>query len=781
MRKLFFVAVLVAIVSSAGAQDRVKDQVFTLKKIDIKSPEKSITRGLGVNIDCKIEFKLAFDDFFHNTYKIVPVVKDTEGNILLQNDDLAGFIHTDDRSDNADEVNLFLPFKLLRLEKGNQKIVLQLFSEYEGTTMPVFYEKEIGITVPEFYRYEDQEITISGLNAKVLEQDGIKGIDVSFTACYTFPSEKIDGSEKGAERFNYFFYATIKNEKYPFALIVNKKPSDYYNTGWSPYLSQPAIEPGFKQACSIFIPLSKLNLLQGSYNLEINLAATDFDCVYHFPDLGKTSLKVEIPEIFISEFQVRNVKIASGEYDIAAKNIPIINIFAGGKKNRGKGYPDVMWKIVQGRESVYKSALSRNSFVGYDDTCFVKGFDSDPLSFVAIDFDAVGNDDELGRYDIQTKKGEFEKLLTAYSNENMINLDMKYIKTVIPAISQRNYKTEQIKKSGTSGFSEKFEFVAENGTKGLNLSFTLVDSTGKTINSEYYSLFHYRPEFKALKNFEKSEGEFHIPYYCVPRGLKPAVNIISKTGGMVLETFADQQFVLPQKVDDIKFNDTLRKLTKKDGLAGFELISVPIVPEGYDNQIAKAGMDISCQIREQGTDSLILNQKYDIPDDTLAFFKPWYQMSGINEISINVYDKAFFPFNGLTVGEQTTGYTMEIPALNSIQISSFECKPRKMKKDYQGVYLQILHGKNVIRFSHTMDPYKKQTWIDYHPASIVHHPDDDILFLLHGLDNNGKDQIIGVWKFSGKAIPENKTEIKLRNTDFAKKCKFIYTKNMVVK
>lgn len=734
-----------------------QNQSIELKSLKVKSPVSRTSEGLGIEVICEVKYAFSIKEFSDRFYEIYPKLTDSNGVILIDSKNIKGYSQANPYDKGKDDFSVFIPYSYLHLSSGQHKCVLELYASHNDSIMPVFYKGEILFNVPVLYKYSEQKINIENFSATIKDKSGVAGIELVFDADFSFPSSKILGADDKTNLKNYCFYATITGQSRPYVFSPDQAPEKYGFYEWNPYLLKEAIEPGKIQKCSLFIPFTKLQILEGNHNLNICLNVTNHNNTVFWKNLAKTNLIIDIPELQITKIAVKGIKIAQGEYDIAGKNIPIVSIFTGGKKKRGLGYPDVMWKVTQGFFTAFSTDFFRNSFSGPDDTCFLKTLGTENIALLVLDFDAVGKDDELGRFSFKPRTGDYKIIHSGLAQNKVLNIDISFSKNTLPKPGNIKILGQTQKLNGCTGLLCKIEGLNIQPDTILSFIPVFIDSAG----------FVSRP----IKNFNSAENKFFIPWFLLEKSSNAGIEFFHPETKETYEIICTSLIEKPKKLHDFSFSGKI-KPGFENGLKGIEIKVSANAPDFYKENIEV--FEKVFKITDE-KDSIPLSFKLKKDLFELAVFVPFCQFEKAKaKLKTNYRIETS---NNYVVGDTCIIFDLDVPELLRISLDSISFKAKKQYKKYQTFCWEISHGTIAKASLEEKSAEKKLGWKINEGFEFNAHSEDLVYFELKGLSYFGKETLIETRIITaGELAKHKKGKKKLPGSTFLKSCHFYYLK-----
>ncbi|MFH2141051.1 MAG: hypothetical protein ABIJ97_01415 [Bacteroidota bacterium] len=777
MQKLLILTVFILTVIIAFSQnENTTKDLFKVSNIKTSIWDK-VNFNLGVSISFDLECKLSETDSSEESYNITAILKDSIGNILFNNSSIYSVVYIRPEYQEGNKyinryLNLFIPDYELNLTAGKHNLNLSLLINNSNKNYGEIYSGKIPVIYLNYYDYKDQEFYISDFITKTGKKYDQEGIQISFNSEYKFMSQQVRGYAKNENFKNYFFYFTIIDENN--RLIYMPMESTSENV-LHEFLTVSAKDKGITDNFSFFIPYRKLNLNKGMHNLIIKLNATSKNRDFLLKEIAKSKLSIVQPEMFIADLYIKSLTVKYGEYDEP-------NIFGRifSKKNKGYGYPDLLWKVVTGNDIIYHSGVSKNSFSANEGGAIFKISENDPITIIVEDQDQLVNNDFISSYKIAHTPGEFELRENEFSNKNIEKMDLTYTKKRIPQIICKSIVVEPSRHQNVTGMDLIVDFDSTSIPLDMDVEFLPFNIAGNDVK---YYLNHYRlienEELKlpGLIILNQLNNDFRlklfIPHYSFSD--EAIIGFETKTKNFDLDLYTNNQTIKFDKIEDVKFELKDINEQKISGINGVVLPLYYDIPALYLADLGVSNITINSELHNSDrtksyekyyeitrTD----NQEY----NTILGFIPFYKLAGLeHQLKCLISMNAEILNQKKIIGFDEKPFTINIPAFSSINYSLayLKCKDISCPK----IFIRIKHRSKVINESDPVSVNKKVVVVGDYSNIFYAHPEDDIDIEIIGITNYETETILGVWTMLAKDF-DNK-QIKLTGNSNLKKIKLL--------
>ncbi|GAB4292937.1 MAG: hypothetical protein Kow0068_18120 [Marinilabiliales bacterium] len=326
-----------------------------IPKVNVSNVKTGIWDDLKIHIGVSINFDIQLisdndlgDD---KEYYISAVIKDSTGKVLVDDKSIytVFYVKSYKKVNNRyidKGLSLFLSKSKLNLPPGKFKLQCILNAWNNEEFIPEIYKGYIDVISLNQYDFEEQEFDISTLQVTEDIKNGQKGLLIKFNVAYKFMSQQIKDFDNNENHQYYYFYPVIKDKNNnlvytPPDNIPDYDTHDYYKTFAKGENEYDKIE--------FFISYRNLNTKPGNKSLRFYIYASSKLKDIIFPALAAIEKEASIPEKYFAEIEVKKISVKYAEYDVA--NV-IGQIFSKKYKNKGKGYPDVLWRINTGYDKM---------------------------------------------------------------------------------------------------------------------------------------------------------------------------------------------------------------------------------------------------------------------------------------------------------------------------------------------------------------------------------------------------------------------------------------------
>ncbi len=574
MRTNIFIWLILFATNLVSQNPKIENFEIQNFKIDEakSSREKS---GINAVFDIKM---ISEENYFSKPYYFYAVLYDVDDKIIYSNSNnyLKLYPKPSFDENNYSIYNLqrhFIAYAALSLTAGTHKIKYKLYVASDLGEIGLLFEKEIIINVPILYNYDDQEFKINKLQVQEnYEKYSQKGIFVSFICDFKFFTYQIKEYAELYYNANYYFY--IK-------LLDTKSNTEYSINNPSFNLENIEVDVLSKRV-EIFIPYNRINIVDGIYDMQVQLYASNYFNTINFGKLAETKFVMQQPKLYMAKFVMNSMQIVYGEYDVTST---IGRLFSSKESNTGKGYPDVFWTFYLGSLSLHTSDVSENSFFAYSDSVYFRMIDADPIKFTVYDYDLISRNDFLGEFKIYHKKGIENITYTDKSFDNVKACNFAFYKYEMPYIDKKVLDVKDKNIDGTSGLYISLNCHANNLPENEKINITpLIIRDSLTINllqhinySENIQKYQYDSDSPRLEIF--------VPYYFFNNNDRLAFNFNFNNMDFALENLVHSELVKIPEIKDIAAKiDTIYD-SKINGIAGCIINYNFTIPTSYQNDI----------------------------------------------------------------------------------------------------------------------------------------------------------------------------------------------------
>lgn len=306
---------------------------------------------------------------------------------------------------NSYQVSFDIPFfQFRKVGLLDFRICGLVSTERNSTQLPVKPSSPTKVLIKKTYPIQQQIITVK--NVKIANAaDPKEGKIVEFNYKFKYNENELysDESNKSFSN-NIYFYAECFDRN---NLCVSPKIRNLAN------YEMIKFRKGVEFKGLLFIPYTELNLNEGSQNIRYALNASTIGEYKSWKSLYVGEVQMTLPPKYLTKITFRNIAMYETKYDVAGKDIPLVNIFISLRKSSGQGFPDIYWKLSRKGRNIGRSLTYRNSFYFYDDSILTQTVAGDKLLFSVMDQDFFSSDDVIGQLSLKLdykEKQYFEKL-----------------------------------------------------------------------------------------------------------------------------------------------------------------------------------------------------------------------------------------------------------------------------------------------------------------------------------------------------------------------------------
>ncbi|MFH2094180.1 MAG: hypothetical protein ABIJ16_00665 [Bacteroidota bacterium] len=738
---------------------------------------------LGVALHFDVEFKYPIDDYHNDTYEISAVIRDQSGNIIFNDPEITAKIYATKEKKEGNRyvdthVYLFVPRNKLGLMPGKCQFMLELNARNEEVKFPAIYNDSISVTMPEFYEYGEQEFGISNFIVKKEKKNDQEGIKTEMDCAYQFMSQQVIDFEENENARHYYFYLTITDEYGNIVFL----PADYSEGKEQiDYIRQLAKPKGEKDHMGFFISYRRLNLPPGPHNLKVALQASDEKRNVLFRNLAVGEISIIQTEIYLADIAVSGLTVKYGQYDVS--NV-FGRMFSKKNKNKGKGYPDLIWHINTGYDKIYTSGISKNTFTAYDGSVFFRMADTDPVEIVVEDQDNLVNNDWIASYRIENKNGPLEIMHRDLASGEIEKMDIRFSKKTIPVITTKSLTAKQSKREGVSGYDVfiNSEITGMTGDMKIRVIPGYIDDNQRKKMVEHYRIItgEQLQDNRIIEIAHDSKQEntsLFIPCYALPAKASLGYDTDLSGYNMSIGTYYAKPLGFCDTVKDITFSPGKIQEGKINGFYGLDIRIDYKIPSMYLDDIGLNNISILCNVTDKLTHQPFSELKdiKGLSDQesifSLNFFLPFYRLIEYGERIELLFNLSADIAGKIIAGKESETIVINRPDLINLKFATAEIKYKDADKTMgiRNVSLDVMHGDRNIYISEQQPVGKKITLKFFNQVTEYVHPEDDITFRLMGTTEYETMHELESWTLkASELLPENRKQIKGK---FAKRLK----------
>lgn len=530
------------------------------------------------------------------------------------------------------------------------------------------------VTIPRLHAITEQQVQV--LSATATETGN--GVTVKYTCRFQYSAAELYGDDETSDEV-VFFTEFTQPDGTPVTLVND--PQLPQNGKNSPRYS---IQHPTKNALSgeMSVPYTLFYLPEGPQELTYTLHAVTANGSRRWENLYRGTCTLHMPPMYLARAVIKNIRVTDRSYDVAAGDIPILNLFVSSKGSSGKGYPDLFWSFGgEGREIMSTRATS-NSFTALDDSCFFQMTENERLTLGVYDYDLLSFNDKLAFFTFPAMRGDDtyrqNKLSSGDVVAGQILIERKR-RPITPTIGLYVTTTQN---AGVSGYKIWGKVTDNSSLVQTKLFLRQPDGT------------HLMPTWQKIAVPADAEFAGFIPAWEYPANAKVGLLLTDKQYNMPLA----QQYVQPDKrlteSRDVQLKVAAPQVETQNGVHGIRLTVTAQYPAGIGSKNAfrflytlreTGGIDLKPLV-EKG--KLTGSPLCDGQECAFTLFVPYFLLS---EFSGKVLHAVFgseiqVTKNRFTVGKNERDLTLSVPVLQPAPKAEFSVN-LKFKKTWS--YVEI--------------------------------------------------------------------------------------------
>lgn len=427
-------------------------------------------------------------------YKLKFWLETTEGEMIIGPDadpsltqSFSGFSRPD--SDYAQySFGHTIAFPLGKFKK-NGTITVKLMAQAQNSSgsilLNAFSAGNFTINVPKLVPLEEQKITVKNLNVQSNATNiNVQGIRLSFTPTFLYNDNELyyEGAEiDGKAKFYVQFFkpdgSVVETLNFQLSEETGNNNTHLY------YLSKH--DKYNKDQGNIFIPYTRFMLPEGEQNILYTISATTSDNKLNWYNLAQGDIRFVMPPMYFARAEVNNITVQDKVYDVALKNIPILNLFVGKKTTRGKGYPDLFWILNNGPDRLIVTPVQSNSFTAVSRQVAFQMLENDVLHLNVYDYDLLSRNDFLGSYTFPKFYGPVAFRKDDIKNNDIVSGQVKLMRKPKPASPFINLSLRQVRENGLSGYRLEGNISETSNPTELKLYLKQTDGTQVPLSQRF--------------------------------------------------------------------------------------------------------------------------------------------------------------------------------------------------------------------------------------------------------------------------------------------------------
>lgn len=427
-------------------------------------------------------------------YKLKFWLETTEGEMIIGPDadpsltqSFSGFSRPD--SDYAQySFGHTIAFPLGKFKK-NGTITVKLMAQAQNSSgsilLNAFSAGNFTINVPKLVPLEEQKITVKNLNVQSNATNiNVQGIRLSFTPTFLYNDNELyyEGAEiDGKAKFYVQFFkpdgSVVETLNFQLSEETGNNNTHLY------YLSKH--DKYNKDQGNIFIPYTRFMLPEGEQNILYTISATTSDNKLNWYNLAQGDIRFVMPPMYFARAEVNDITVQTKTYDVAAKNIPILNLFVGRRGTSGKGYPDLFWILNNGPDKLVVTPVLSNSFTAVSRQVTFQMLENDILHLNVYDYDLLSRNDFLGSYTFPKFNGPVVFRKDDIKNNDIVSGQVKLMRKPKPASPFINLSLRQVRENGLSGYRLEGNISETSNPTELKLYLKQTDGTQVPLSQRF--------------------------------------------------------------------------------------------------------------------------------------------------------------------------------------------------------------------------------------------------------------------------------------------------------
>lgn len=293
--------------------------------------------------------------------------------------------------------NLKIPFQQFK-KSGSQNIILwgQGQNADGSIKLAPFKTGIFKVAIPKVRPLEEQQIKIGQAHvSEDTKKYNDKGIVINFSANFTYDANELFSTKESRNEVIFYIDFTDAegnpiNSTYDPRMVHNSKRKSMLFT--APH------EKNITKNAEIFVPYTQFYIPPGTQRLTYTIHAISYEYSMEWRNLTSGTFTVNMPPVYFAKAAITNIQARDKSYDVAGKDIPIVNIFVSPKSSSGKGYPDLFWTFGTKNTTYIQTGVVDNSLYAADDSCSFQMLEDDVLFLDVYDYDTFSFNDDVGSF-----------------------------------------------------------------------------------------------------------------------------------------------------------------------------------------------------------------------------------------------------------------------------------------------------------------------------------------------------------------------------------------------
>jgi len=617
-----------------------------------------------------------------------------------------------------DCINMPAGYNKLRIE---QKIYL--YGEEIGT----FISKEKLIDMPDFVRYEDQQVAVSQIKVKNGAKNKlVKGISINCNVSFKYAPDKIRYHSEDVEVNKFTFSVHFRN-KHDIQEVL------YYDNEASKQIIYNKVG---KQKLKFFIPYHDLALAEGKYNLELFTEFLNSAESYSFGQVKQKNVTVTQPQLYFAKIDLKSLSVVEKKYDASSA---LGRLFSKESSNKGKGWPDVFWTVAVGKHQKYRADMNKNSFSAHSGVVNFKIAETDPVFLSVYDFDTFNKNDFIGNTKFVHKNGDQE---ITYKNEkfdNVSSANIVFTKVAVPYFKDINLTSKTMEYKGVSGEMLTYNYGLSKIPHKHQVNFNPVVLKDNSLSNKLFYLNVKEHSLVAKEDSPSGEIKLFVPYFNYSAEGLIGVSAKLDNTYTTQNLFLEKEITIPE-INDVKLLTSIKE-DSVDGVKGLTIENEPLIPALYLKELGKQGFIYSLENNSSVSNLLTLaepmnNKKIDyksfnITTQVHSLFVPYYKLEkGGQELKVSLKSEIKLAGNQLKVGKDDFSAKHQVPELTEVTLKKIKAKLKfRFRKGVARYHLVIYRGKEKV-YSSGMKNAKKFITYEVGDVNFISHPDDTVKFII---------------------------------------------------
>jgi hypothetical protein len=773
---------------------KYNQQKFTVSSFLSDQDFSSFYKSDGLNISYSCLFQIPYDNIELNdgndgAYCFYTVIKNNSGEIIFDGSAqkdikiLHPYYNTWMDNKPMDKISQFIPINKIKGDgEFTATIEINVRNKTGDIIFPKIFTKNIQIKKPIMVDYLSQVFTLSNVNyTEYHHSKGKNGLDFSLSCQMKYLSSQIREALLKPEYQDFYFVAEL-TDSLGRNIFLNKRDQ----LCSLPRKKVTNLKPDQLHDLDFYFPFRKMLLSEGSHLINLKIFVTDSANTLYFPVLYSKQIRIQQPLSYLAYFDVRNIEAGDGDYDVAAKNIPIVNIFVSKKSKRGQGTPDVGWLVEDEVERLFVSSVANNNRRGYDHSFYLRVFDNDEYNLKVYDVDNFSFNDKIGNCKIVPQNGISVLHLDTSFSGNIKHGNIKVDKSFFPEL--RYHKSSSIASNykGLPGISIEIDYMYNKmpNSPGISLSPVIIDNRNisraisflrTTNNTEKVS----SNSFSLIGNTGKES--LFIPLFELDTTSRMFFPIWLDSAKIVL---AKNEINIPKDISSKNIFTTNITITENEMIDGVSCIGLSLKNSATDGlyEFCKADEILSSLLFfnknvEQINMPIFSYNKIDInkivfqtlPEHKQTWYIPYFMLDKLEgKQTILAKYNVKYQKSQYVLSQYSSELLFNIPHISDLKINTISFIAKKLNK-FKKCELEIWHAGILVQTINQED-IQRNMIIKMPDTPFKTHSSDEITIIVKG--KNSYDEVIAKSELKVQASQIFSTDyVNLENNKCCKKIK----------